>query len=109
MWAYMASFYIEASPETRKHRLPYLLTSLVILVLSSASSIVFGVQEYLVLYNIAPGRENIEAAGDILFEFDLKFFFRASLLGDMAYRVADAVLVSSVELREFTVGDSQRR
>ena len=93
MWLYMISFYIEASPETRKRRLPYIAASLIILILTSASSIMLAVKQYKILFEIAPGPENLQAGAAIILQYQDRFGGITSLLGDCAFRVGDFVLV----------------
>ena len=98
MWLYMVSFYVDASTETRKRRLPYILASLVILLLSSAANITSSIHTYQILFEIAPGLENLDASLDILDKYYLKLAAPASLVGDIGLRVTDLVLVGSLFL-----------
>lgn len=93
MWIYMLSFYLEAQPDIRRRRLPYILASLAILVLSSAAAIMQGVYTYSVLLEASPGSDNVEAAEAIEEMYWAKLLAPAGLLSDVAIRVADAVLV----------------
>ena len=93
MWLYMFSFYIEASPETRRKRLPYIIASLIMLVLHSAASILIGVEVYTTLFEIEPGPEGLEAGAAIVWESEHLLSNVASLLEDCALRVGELVLV----------------
>ena len=89
----MVSFYIESSSEIRKRHLLYILASLLILVLSSAGAVVEGISMYNMLLNISRGPENVDAGWTIVDTYTTKLVAPASLLGDLAFRVADALLV----------------
>ncbi|KAH6908439.1 hypothetical protein BKA70DRAFT_1562527 [Coprinopsis sp. MPI-PUGE-AT-0042] len=89
----MVSFYVEAPPETRRRRLPYIVASLAILLLSTSSSIVEGVYIYNVLFKVAPGPENVEAMLNIHEAYWTRLLSPAGLVWDTAIRIADAVLV----------------
>ena len=90
----MASFYLEATLETRRQRLPYLIVSLVILPLTSAVAVLDGLYTYHVLYSIIPGPENIEANLEVAFSSWNQLVVPAGLVRDISIRIADAVLVS---------------
>ncbi|KAH6880921.1 hypothetical protein BKA70DRAFT_1238639 [Coprinopsis sp. MPI-PUGE-AT-0042] len=92
MWIYMVSFYVEAQPEARRRRLPYIVASLAILLLSTSSSIVEGVYIYKVLFQVAPGPENVEAMLEIHDTYWTRLLSPAGLVWDIAIRIADAVL-----------------
>ncbi|KAH6908446.1 hypothetical protein BKA70DRAFT_1481490 [Coprinopsis sp. MPI-PUGE-AT-0042] len=93
MWTYLVILCIEATPETRKRRLPYLSASLVILLLSSASAILRGLHVYTVLLEVTPGLNGVEAMIQISNAAWARLVAPANLLGDLAIRIADAVLV----------------
>ncbi|KAH6908434.1 hypothetical protein BKA70DRAFT_268781 [Coprinopsis sp. MPI-PUGE-AT-0042] len=94
MWIYMVSFYAETSLEIRKQRQPYVLASLVILLLSSASAIIKGLHLYAVLFEATPGPENVEAAFGVVAAYqDQVLAAVGTLLWDLSIRIADAVLV----------------
>ena len=93
MWIYIVSFYVEASLEVRKRRLPYIIVSLTILVLSSASNVMWAVQAYQIIFEMSPAVVNSELAEAILSRNDT-LEKPASLLADTALRVANALLVS---------------
>jgi hypothetical protein len=98
MWIYMASFYAETSVQVQQQRRPYILASLFILLLSSASSIIKGLHLYAVLFEATPGPENVEAAFGIVGAYqDLVLASVSTLLWDLSVRIADAVLVSLLE------------
>ena len=93
MWSYMMSFYVEAPAETRRRRLPYILTSLIIMILSTTASIVHGLATYDRMLKVTPGTENIEANKAVLDASYDKFGKVISFLWDIAFRFGDAVLV----------------
>ncbi|KAH6908467.1 hypothetical protein BKA70DRAFT_1149695 [Coprinopsis sp. MPI-PUGE-AT-0042] len=93
MWIYMASFYLEAPLETRKRRRPYLIASLVILILSSAAAVLDSLFIYTTLFKVVPGPENaMDAYGIMGAEWD-RWLRAAGLLWDTGLRVCDAVLL----------------
>lgn len=87
------SFYLEASPETRKRRLPYIVASLAILSLTTASGVMYAVRSYKLLFEVAPGPENVEAGLEILFRSQDTAWSVASLLDSIALRIGDTVLL----------------
>lgn len=97
MWIYMLSFYIEASPQTRKRYRPYLLFSFLILILSTAAAVLDGLCIFNQLFKAAPGAENaMEAHSSIMpAEWD-RWLRPAGLLWDIALRVGNALLVSTL-------------
>ena len=93
MWLYMVSLYGDASLEMRRKRRPYLAISLVLLVLHCAADICWAIQMYSLLFAVPPGLEDYESYVEILIKYDEKFGAPASLIADLALRLADAVLV----------------
>jgi hypothetical protein len=93
MWAYMVSLYLEAPLATRRKRLPYIIASLVILLLSSATAIIEGVYTYTVLFLVVPGPENVEAGIAVADAYQSQLLSAASLMWDISIWIADAVLV----------------
>jgi hypothetical protein len=98
MWVYMASFYLEASLETRKRRRPYLIASLIILILSSAAAVLDGMNAYTVLLDSSSGPDNAESAAMIIGAGFERWLRPAGLIWDTALRVCDAVLVSNLRV-----------
>ena len=97
MWLYMMSFYMDASWETKRRRLPYLCASFIVLALFLASSVVTAVTVYQSLLEAVPGPENIEYTMAVLSKEQNRLFISvSSLLADLAYRVSDVVLVSPI-------------
>lgn len=94
MWTYLIVLFIEATPETRKRRLPYLAASLAILLLFSASAVLRGLYMYTVLLDVTPSLDAVEVAIQISNAAWARLLAPANLLGDLAIRIADAVLVS---------------
>ena len=99
MWLYMVSFYLEASPETKKRRLSSIVISLIILLLYSVSSSLFALQLYNTLFEVVPGSENIEAGVATILRLQDRFGYLGALLEDCALRVADIVMVCSLMTR----------
>ncbi|KAH6908440.1 hypothetical protein BKA70DRAFT_1188863 [Coprinopsis sp. MPI-PUGE-AT-0042] len=93
MWSYMVSFYAGAPQDIRKRRLPYIVTSLAILILSTTSAVLEGLYAYNVLYEITPGLGHLEAAQQIDHIYWVRLSKPSGLLRDSASRIADAVLV----------------
>ncbi|KAH6880922.1 hypothetical protein BKA70DRAFT_1411617 [Coprinopsis sp. MPI-PUGE-AT-0042] len=93
MWIYMVSFYIEALRDIRKRRLPYLVTSLAIILLSTAGAILEGLYVYAILFEITPGVDYLNTAVDIEAVYWARFSKPSAILKDSAARIADAVLV----------------
>ncbi|KAH6859179.1 hypothetical protein BKA70DRAFT_1135599 [Coprinopsis sp. MPI-PUGE-AT-0042] len=82
----MASFYLEAPLETRKRRRPYLIASLVILILSSAAAVLDSLFIYNTLFKVVPGPENaMDAYGIMGAEWD-RWLRAAGLLWDTGLR-----------------------
>lgn len=93
MWLYMLSFYFESSIETRKRRLPYLLTSLIILLLFSTAAVFNGLYIYNVLLNVAPGPENAVEGLGLTHEYNYKLLSIEGLTRDLSTRIADLLLI----------------
>jgi hypothetical protein len=89
----MVSLYLEAPPTTRIKRRPYIIASLLILLLSCANAVIEGIYTYNILFQIVPGPESVEAGWDIADPFKNPLFSAGSLLWDISIWVADAVLV----------------
>jgi hypothetical protein len=95
MWTYLLVLFLElASPETRKTRLPYLIASLAILLLSTASAVLRGLYAYTVLLDVTPNLDAVDVAIQISNTVWARLLAPANLLGDLALRIADAVLVN---------------
>ena len=95
MWLYMVSLYLEAPIETRKRRRPYIIASLVILLLYSTSAIMQGIYTFSVLLEVESGLDNFEEVLATETAFWAKLLKPSGILNDIAIRIADAVLVSS--------------
>ncbi|KAH6903183.1 hypothetical protein BKA70DRAFT_1301832 [Coprinopsis sp. MPI-PUGE-AT-0042] len=93
MWIYMASFYLEAQPDVRKRRLPYMIASLVILLLSCGAAVAEGLYIYTVLLEVAPGPENAAEGLGITGTYNVKLLSLGGLLRDISTRFADGVLL----------------
>ncbi|KAH6873763.1 hypothetical protein BKA70DRAFT_1577665 [Coprinopsis sp. MPI-PUGE-AT-0042] len=92
MWICMASFFAEATQETRKRRLPYIIASLLILFLTSATSIIEGLYAYALLLEAVPGPEAITAL-DKVETYYTQLLSIAGLLWDISIWISDTVLV----------------
>ena len=94
MWLYMVSFYIEASAETRRQRLPYLGASLFILLLFTTASIIEGIGTYRLLFESSPGAENANAVIPLFAKYAKGPGVTVKgLTADWSFRFADLVLL----------------
>ncbi|KAH6904999.1 hypothetical protein BKA70DRAFT_1505872 [Coprinopsis sp. MPI-PUGE-AT-0042] len=94
MWIYMASFLAEATPETRKRRLPYIIASLAILLLTSATSIIEVVYTYALLLGTMPGPEGIVTLERVEIDYT-RLLSIGSLLWDISIWISDTILVGN--------------
>lgn len=102
MWIYMVSFFLEVPRETKKRRLPYILISLTILLLTTSSAILEGVSIYTSLFLVTPGEENALAGLEMVESFETRLITPATLLWDITLRISDGVLVSDLTLCKAT-------
>ncbi|KAH6908444.1 hypothetical protein BKA70DRAFT_1149673 [Coprinopsis sp. MPI-PUGE-AT-0042] len=94
MWIYMVSLLTGVPHETRRRRTPYIIVSLIILLLSSAASILEMMYIYTALLEATPGLEGLRSGNtSAISKNRTRFFLPAALIGDLAIRTADAVLV----------------
>ena len=99
MWCYMVSRF-RATPisvETRRVHLVYLAVSFVILVLTGAGSILWGLSIYETLLNVAPGEENVSSGWEIVDSVYARLWLKGDLPVNIALWMGDALLVTLFE------------